>query len=70
MAEIMAASSIGDLIASPPIPLPEAGKLSICLPENRRLVFAANHPSNPMAADGNLDWEKIYRVKVLDIEKS
>jgi hypothetical protein len=40
------------------------------LGDGYRLVFSANHPRNPLKADGTVDWSKVSRVKILGIEKS
>ncbi len=32
------------------------------------LVFSANHNTNPLLASGCIDWERVSRVKILQIE--
>ena len=40
----------------------------INLKNNFRLIFCANHVKNPKK-DGVIDWSKVSRVKILNIEK-
>ncbi|VXD18943.1 hypothetical protein [Marinoscillum sp. 108] len=44
-------------------------QLMINIDENYVLVFGPAHPKNPYLENGQLDWSKIYRIKVLKIEK-
>lgn len=38
------------------------------LRDGKRLVFAANHPTNPRTQTNNLDWAKVTRIRILRIE--
>ncbi len=38
------------------------------LQHGNRLVFVANHPTNPMTQTNKLDWAKVTRIRILRIE--
>jgi hypothetical protein len=40
----------------------------IDLCDDYRVAFCANHPNNPVAASGKIDWSKVNRIKILRIE--
>lgn len=44
--------------------------MAVDLHDGYRLVLAAGHPRNPLTADGQPDWARVTRVKVLRIENS
>ena len=64
-----AAESINDLITGRPRELNDGtGRFVIDLHPGHRLVFCANHPTNPASDSGNLDWSRVSRVKIVNIE--
>ena len=71
LADLLAATSVQELVAGRPRVLPESqGKnMAVDLCDGRRLVFTANHPSNPMTQDNNLDWSRVTRIRILRIEE-
>lgn len=71
LADLLAATSVRDIVAGRPRVLPgSAGKdMAVDLCDGRRLVFTANHPSNPMTKDNNLDWGRVSRIRILRIEE-
>lgn len=70
LADLDAATSPKDLLAGRPRAGTEAETMVIDLGEGHRLVFAANHPNNPTTPDGELDWARVRRVRVLRIESA
>ena len=72
LADLRAATSIKDLVVGRPRPLDDGEKqnMVVDLCDSHRLVFCANHPKNPLAESGKLDWQSVSRVKVLRIEKN
>jgi hypothetical protein len=71
LADLRSATSVKDLLVGRPTVLPEpVGRtMGIDLCEGYRLIFAANHASNPMNSDNFVDWNRVTRVKILRIEK-
>ena len=69
LADIRSAETISDLIAGRPRELDDgSGQMVIDLYSSYHLVFCANHPSNPVADRGNIDWSRVSRVKIVSIE--
>ena len=68
LADMDAATSPKDLLAGRPRLSQDGQTMMIDLCESHRIVFAANHLDNPAAADGDLDWAKVRRIKILRIE--
>jgi hypothetical protein len=68
LADLDAATSPKDLLAGRPRLGQDGQTMVIDLCEGRRIVFAANHPDDPATADGDLDWAKVRRIRILRIE--
>ena len=69
LADLQAATSIHDLVAGSPRTSGIQGEqLIVDLCDNYHIVLEANHPNNPAAETGPLDWTMITRIKVLRIE--
>jgi proteic killer suppression protein len=70
LADLRVAQSPRDLVAGRPRVLdgarPQPMILDLC--DGWRMVFSANHPSNPVTEAGNLDWARVSRIKILRIE--
>lgn len=71
LADLWAATSVKDLVAGKPrlLPEPEANNMAVDLSEGWRLIFTANHVSNPTTQENNLDWSRVTRIKILRIEE-
>jgi len=70
LADMHAATSPKDLVAGRPRELPSSGtqrRMALDLSDGLCIVFCANHPKAPMTAEGDLDWFRVNRVKVLRI---
>ena len=70
LADLRAATVAKDLVAGRPRVLKCTGgqKMAVALCEGHRIVFSANHPSNPKLETGDMDWANVSRIKILDIE--
>ena len=71
LADIRAATSVKDLVVGRPRELDtsDARHMVVDLCDGYRIVFAANHPKNPVTETGDLDWPMVSRVKIMRIEK-
>ncbi len=72
LADLRAATSIKDLVAGRPRKLDDVNRqyMIINLRDGYGLVYCANHLKNPKTETGDLDWERVSRVKILRIGKS
>lgn len=68
LADLDAATSPKDLLAGQPRLGQDGQTMVVDLCEGHRMVFAANHPGNPATSDGDLDWAKVRRIRILRIE--
>lgn len=70
LADLRAATSVKDLVVGRPRVSDSADHqhMVIDLCDDHRMVFCANHLSNPVAESGKLDWLKVSRIKILRIE--
>jgi hypothetical protein len=70
LADLRAATYAGDIPAGRPRPLDGSDRndMAVDLCDGYRLVFAANHRKNPMTSSGEVDWQRVSRVKILRIE--
>lgn len=73
LSDLRAATSVYDLIVGHPRILenaenPQLMAIDIC--NDYRIIFCANHQRNPAETNGNIDWQKVSRVKILRIERS
>ena len=70
LADIRAATSINDLIAGKPRIIDGKDQhMAIDLCNGYRIVICANHLKNPTMKSGRLNWSKVSRVKILQIER-
>jgi hypothetical protein len=68
LADLEAATSPKDLLVGRPRLGHDGQVMLLDLCEGHRLVFTANHPSNPTNSTGELDWMDVRRIKILRIE--
>jgi len=69
LADLDSAVSIKDILVGRPQAF-DTGDLVIELTAAYRLLCRANHPSNPKTTSDVINWEKVSRVKIVDIFKS
>lgn len=68
--DLVAAKTIYDL----PVGRPETygghpfDRYKVDLGENHILIFRANHPKNPYLENGQVDWRRVTRIKLISIE--
>jgi len=71
LADLRDAKSINDVIAGRPEKLAGAPEtMAVDLGESIRIVFCANHVSNPQTESGEVNWSQVNRIKILDIGMS
>jgi|ERR1043166_1093568 proteic killer suppression protein len=70
LSDLRAATSIGDLVAPRIIEIgdPRSNQIGIDLCDGYRMLVCANHPSNPTGESGSVDWSKVSRIKIMEIE--
>lgn len=66
LADLRAAATIEDLPLGKPRKI--SGGYVLDLTKDARLVISPNHPTNPLLPSGAIDWSKVTRVKILEIE--
>lgn len=71
LADLNAATSVSDLVAGQPREFPVKGEgiYAVSLSEGYRIIFCPNHTATPVLEFGEVDWQKVSRVKILRIEK-
>ena len=70
LADIRAADTVADLAAGRPREI-EGGRprcFSLELADGYHLVFCANHNRIPVNETGGVDWSRVTRIKILQIE--
>lgn len=74
LADLRAAISIRDLLVGKPriIKSTKFGQeiVIVELGDGYQLVFGANHPNNPILENGDINWAKVSRIKILQIERN
>jgi hypothetical protein len=71
LADIVAAEVISDLVAGDPAMLQDSrgSFVAIHLHDGYRLILLPNQSHVPKHADGSVNWTKIRRVKIDQVEK-
>ncbi len=69
LADLAAASAVAELpVGNPHLERREGGELLfIDLARQKRLVLVANHRRNPTLGDGSIDWNRVRRLKLIEI---
>lgn len=69
LADLRAISSIHELPTGDPAPIIyfEQNCMEIALISNENIIVKANHNSNPILDNGDLDWSRISRIKIMCI---
>ena len=73
LAQLQAAETLDDLGKLPGARCHELtgdrkGQLAVDLVHPRRLIFVPDHDPPPTKADGGLDWKKVAKVLILEID--
>jgi plasmid maintenance system killer protein len=70
LADLRAAKCVKDLVAGRPRELDgdRCRHIAVDLCEGCRIVFCANHNTIPELGSGDVDWSKVSRVKIIEIE--
>jgi hypothetical protein len=70
IADITAATTVNDLLAGNPALLDkESNNYKVDLSINHLLVFCSANTKVPQQSDGSINWEKVTRIKILEIQK-
>jgi hypothetical protein len=70
LADLCAAKSPNDLPVGRPRALTsDPTKIGLDLCDGYVVTFCANHPNNPQTPRGLPDWEKVSRIKILEIAR-
>jgi toxin HigB-1 len=69
LADLEAAPTAVDLIAGRPQLQNPSGNYAIRLAEKCCLEFSANHVKNPVDKNGDIDWKKVSRIRIVRIGK-
>ncbi len=68
LADLCAAKSPNDLPVGRPRALrKDPTKMCLALCDGYIVTFCANHPKNPQMESGLIDWQKVSRIKILEI---
>ena len=68
LADLRAARTIEDVIAGKPEARPD-GHVTLELADGVCALFSANHVTNPVTKSGEINWQKINRLKLVRIER-
>lgn len=70
LADLRAAAAISELVVSRPYELDGARdhQMAMNLCDGTRIVFSANHSNPPTLKSGRVDWTKVNRIKIMDVE--
>lgn len=69
LSDLKAAETIYDVIAGNPSVI-NPTEISISLDENLKLIITANHTSNPLDNNAEIDWWHVSRIKITSIEET
>jgi len=69
LADLRAAESVHDLVASPPTQFDDPREISLPIASGFRLVLRSNHLETPMLGSHSVDWSAVERVKVMRVEQ-
>lgn len=69
IADLRVATSIADMVAgSPAEQVDDPTRMTVTLTARSRLVLCSNHNQTPIRDSGAVDWSRVSRIKILDIE--
>lgn len=67
LADLHAARSVVDIVVGNPRTLDGSENMRIDLCEGYCISMRANHVDRPVTVDGNLDWLRVTRIKILSV---
>lgn len=68
LSDLRASETIYDVLAGNPTKV-NALEISITLDNKSKLIITANHISNPLTDKNEIDWDRVSRIKIIDIER-
>ena len=71
LADMEVARFVTDLVAGKPRELDgvRRGQISVDLCDGYCIIFCANHNEIPLMVSGSVDWSKVTRIKILNIDR-
>jgi hypothetical protein len=73
LADLNAATSVSEILVGHPRIL-MSGEFNqhivINLCDDYQIIISANHRRNPQSGNGNIDWRKVSRIKIMRIERN
>ena len=68
--DLHATASVKDLVVGRPRQLGDVHdqRMVVDLTEGYGIVFSANHVANPTLDSGDVDWSRVRRIKIMEIE--
>jgi hypothetical protein len=70
LADIRAADSIYELPVNTPKVSKEQSTICVAvLSDGLQATCSANHIKNPITGDNQVDWRRVYRIKIIGLEK-
>jgi hypothetical protein len=68
LADLRAAESLQDLVASPPAQCDDPMEMSVATGNIARLILRCNHARVPRCAEGAVDWTAVERIKIMRVQ--
>ena len=70
LADMEVAQCVTELVAGKPRELDgvRRGQISVDMCDGYRIIFCANHNNIPLMVSGSVDWSKVTRIKILNID--
>lgn len=69
LADLLAAPNCDEIVTGNPLPTNGVSpKLAITLWKGYRMIFSVNHPQCPKRSNGNIDWSRVTRLRLVKIE--
>lgn len=66
LSDLRAAETIYDVVAGNPTAISKS-EFSIDLDKKLKLIIKANHSSNPLINNTEIDWARVSRIKIISI---
>lgn len=69
LADLAAATCVDELVVGNPRKLSGEwnGRFMLDLPKNHSIVMVVNHEPIPITVEGDIDWRRVFRLKILHI---
>lgn len=68
LADLRSATNVEELPFDKPFAVDDSGRFALALPRGVRIVFTPGHTNTPKTGSGDVDWLRVSRIKILQIE--